>query len=162
MTEPALFKKRSEMGAAGGWREVMLCHSKKVSGRESAARFCSQMGHWSQWKTNTCSLSPRLIANVRIQCTFKLLLIEETFPLNSLCYFAVKWNLFISKLFRPSLFHNILSTKWHRPLFLQDILASPNWDFSYCRPDAEMMVLKNTRNSKHGVGKVPRNCVLLP
>lgn len=45
MTEPTLFKKVSEIGAASGWSDVMLCHSKKVNGREIVACFCFQMGH---------------------------------------------------------------------------------------------------------------------
>jgi len=38
------------IGAAGGWSERMLCPTETVSGREMAALFCFQTGHWSWWK----------------------------------------------------------------------------------------------------------------
>lgn len=60
MNEPTLFKKKSEMGAGGGWSEIMLCHSKKVNGREIAARLCFQLGHWSQWKTRYMQSFPTI------------------------------------------------------------------------------------------------------
>lgn len=111
MAESTLLKKMGEIGAAGGWPEIVLCHSKKVNGREIAAHFCFQKGHWSRWKTRYMQSFPTINSKCEKLCTFKLLLIDETFPLNVLCYFAVKRNLLISKPFTPFLFHNVLSTK---------------------------------------------------
>lgn len=127
----------------------MLCCSKKVNGTKIASGFSFQLGHWSQWKTRHMESFPPVNSSCENWCTFKLLLIEQTFPLHVLLLFCCEMESVDFKTFETILISQCFI-----------YTATYHYSCSYFCPDAEMIVLKHPRNSRHGVGTVPRKCTL--